>query len=337
MGFVWEHGGASMRRREVIAGLGASAVVWPRGARGQQEKQLIAVLGGAANDADGKARVAAFTQMLQTLGRVEDRNVRFDVRLVGADLVRIRAIAAEFAKAQPAVILAIGTPVLVALREATRTVPIVFANVSDPVDGGFVDSEARPGGNITGFTSFEYSVASKWLEILREVSPRIERVLVLLNPDNYTSRGLLRSIQVAAPSVNVQVVAARISATSEIAPAFSGFSRQPNGGVIVTPDPITAVNRAHITSLASQHRLPSIHAFRDYAEAGGLLSYGTNITDIFRGAAAYVDRILKGEQPSVLPIQNPTKYYLVVNQKAAKAMGLDVPPFMLARADEVIE
>lgn len=326
-----------MKRRTFIAGLGGAAVVGPRGVWGQQDKPLVAVLGGAGNDADGNARVNAFKQTLQSLGRVDGRNVRFDVRLVGADLVRIRAISAEFVNAQPAAILAIGTPVLVALREATRTIPIVFANVSDPVDGGFVDSEARPGGNITGFTSFEYSVASKWLEILKEVSPRIERVLVLLNPDNYTSRGLLRSIQTAAPTVNVRVVAARISASSEIAQAFGAFAREPNGAVVIAPDPITAINRQHIITLATQHRLPSIHAFRDHPAAGGLLSYGTNITDIFRGAAEYVDRVLKGEKPSVLPVQNPTKYYLVINRRAAKSIGIDVPPMMLARADEVIE
>ena len=196
---------------------------------------IVAVLGGATSNADGLMRVRAFREALRSLGRIDGNNVRLDIRLAGDDLANIRAHAAEFARTKPAAILAIGTPVLVALREATRTVPIVFANVSDPVDGGFVDSEAHPGGNITGFTSFEYSLASKWLEVLKEVRPALGRVLVLLNPDNYTSRGLLRVIQAAAPTVGVQVVASRISASSEIEPAFTAFTRQPNGGVIVTP------------------------------------------------------------------------------------------------------
>jgi putative tryptophan/tyrosine transport system substrate-binding protein len=298
---------------------------------------VVAVLGGAPNNSDGHARLRAFSRGLQDLGRIEGRNIRLDARLVGDDLVRIRAHAVELARASPAVMLAIGTPVLVALREVTRTIPIVFANVSEPVDGGFVDSEARPGGNITGFTSFEYSVASKWLELLNEVSPRLARVAVLLNPDNYTSRGLLRSIQAAGPSIGVQVVAARISAASEIAPALTALARQSGGGVIVTPDALTAVNLGQIITLCNQHRLPSIYPFRSYPGSGGLLSYGTGITDIFRGAAGYVDRILKGEKISELPVQNPTRYQLVINLKTAKVLGIDAPAMLLGRADEVVE
>jgi len=225
----------------------------------------------------------------------------------------------------------------VALREVTRTIPIVFANVSDPVDGGFVDSEARPGGNITGFTSFEYSVASKWLDLLRQVSPGLKRVLVLLNPDNYTSRGLLRSVQAAAPSVGVQVVNGRVSTASEIAPVITAFARQSNGGAIVTPDPLTTTNLGQIIALSNQHHLPGIHPFRFFPAGGGLLSYGTGITDIYRGVAGYVDRILKGEKISELPVQNPTKYQLVLNLKTAKALDLTVPLTLLAIADEVIE
>jgi putative ABC transport system substrate-binding protein len=298
---------------------------------------VIAVLGGAPDNAEGQARVKAFTETLQTLGRVEGRNVRIDVRLVGDDLARIRAHAAELARTGPAVILAIGAPVVVALREATRTIPIVFANLSDPVDGGFVESEARPGGNITGFTSLEYSVASKWLEILKEISPRLARVLVVLNPDNFTSRGLLRSIQAAAPSIGVQVVAGRVSAAGEIAPALAALARQTDGGVIVTPDPLTTSNMGQIIALSGQHRLPSIHPFRFYPAGGGLLSYGPDIAEIYRNAAWYAARILKGEKPGDLPVQNPTRFRLVLNLKTAKALGLDVPAMMLGRADEVIE
>jgi putative tryptophan/tyrosine transport system substrate-binding protein len=325
-----------MRRREFITGVGGTAA-WSLAVNAQQRVPVIGILGGAPDNSEGRARVAAYRQALQGLGRIDGSNVRLDVRLFGDDLVRVRANAAELARMGPAMILAIGTPALVALREVTRTIPIVFANVSDPVDGGFIESEARPGGNITGFTSFEYSVASKWLELLKEVRPRMLRVLVLLNPDNYTSRGLLRSIQAAAPAVGVRVVAARVSAAAEIAPAFTAFTGQPDGGLIVTPDALTSVNLGHIIALSNQHRLPSIYPFRFYPATGGLLSYGTEIADIFRGAADYSDRILKGEKPSELPVQNPTRYRLVINLKAAKAIGIEISPMMLTRADEVIE
>jgi putative tryptophan/tyrosine transport system substrate-binding protein len=328
---------AEVKRRAFITLLGGAAAAWPLAARAQQPAMpVVAVLGGARNDAEGQARVRAFTQTLHDLGRIEGRNIRFDFRLAGSDLAQIRAHAAELARTGPAVILAIGTPVLVALREATRTVPIVFANVSDPVDGGFVDSEARPGGNITGFTSFEYSVASKWLELLKEISPMLSRVLILLNPDNYTSRGLLRAIQGAAPTVGVQAVAGRVSTGSEIAPTISAFARQSKGGLVVTPDPLTTVNLGQIIALCNQHRLPGI-AFRFYPAAGGLLSYGTDVEDIYRRAATYVDRIVKGEKPGELPVQNPVRYRLTINLKAAETLGLEVPPTLLARADEVIE
>ena len=226
---------------------------------------------------------------------------------------------------------------LVALREVTRTVPLVFANVSDPVDGGFVDSEARPGGNVTGFTSFEYSVATKWVELLKEVNPHLARVLVLLNPGNYTSRGLLRSVQTAGPAAGVQVVVARVTVASEIAPAIGEFARQPNGGIIIAPDSLTAVNMGQIVALSNQNRLTSIFAFRSFPAMGGLLSYGTSIADIFRGAANYSDRIIKGEKPVDLPVQNPTKYQLVINLKTAKAIGVEPSAMFLGRADEVIE
>jgi putative ABC transport system substrate-binding protein len=330
-----------MKRREFIALLGGTASTFeltPFSAISQPAGMpIVAVLGGAISNADGLMRIRAFRESLRNLGRIDGSNVRLDIRLAGDDLASIRAHAAEFARTKPAAILAIGTPVLVALREATRTVPIVFANVSDPVDGGFVDSEARPGGNITGFTSFEYSLGSKWLEVLKEVRPSLARVLVLLNPDNYTSRGLLRSVQAAAPAIGVEVVAARISASSEIEPAFTAFTRQSNGGVIVTPDPLTVINLTQIIALSNQHRLPSIHAFRYLPASGGLLSYGTDITDIFQGAAAYVDRILKGNKLSDLPVQNPTRYRLVINLKTAKSIGLSIPESFLLRADEVIE
>jgi putative ABC transport system substrate-binding protein len=329
-----------MRRRDFIKAIGVGAsipMLKGHTAKAQVSIPTIGVLGGAPDNPEGRARVSAFRQALQDLGRVDGRDVRLDVRLHGDDLVRVRASAAELVRASPAMILAVGTPALVSLREVTRTIPIVFGNVSDPVDGGFVDSEARPGGNVTGFTSFEYSVASKWLELLKEVSPSMTRVLVLLNPGNYTSRGLLRSIQAAAPGAGVQVIVGRASIAEEIAPTLTTFASQPDGGVIIAPDALTVGNFGPIVTLSNRHRLPSIFAFRSYPGAGGLLSYGTDIADIFRGAATYADRILKGEKPSELPVQNPTRYRLVINLKAAKALGLNVSAMMLGRADEVIE
>jgi putative ABC transport system substrate-binding protein len=315
-----------------------ATAAWPVVARAQQPAlPVVAVLGGATDNAEGQARLKAFSQTLQGLGRIEGRNVQLDIRLLGDDLIRIRSHAAELARSRPSVIVAIGAPVLVAVREATRTIPIVFANMSEPVDGGFVDSDARPGGNITGFTSFEYSISTKWLEFLREVNPQLARVLVLLNPDNYTSRGLLRSIQAAAPLLGVQVVIGRISAASEIAPAVTAFASRADGGLIVTPDPVITTQLGQIFTLSRQHHLPSIHAFRYFAEGGGLLSYGTEIADIYRGAATYADRILKGEKPGELPIQNPTRYRLVINLKTAKELGLTIQPKLLFTADEVIE
>ena len=329
-----------MRRRDIIeltVGTMAASLFGLRLSDAQPDLPLIAMLGGAGNDAEGQLRIKFFKQGLESVGRIEGRNVRLDVRLVGDDLVRIRANAAELVQAKPAVILAIGTPVLVALREVTRTVPLVFANVSDPVDGGFVDSEARPGGNVTGFTSFEYSVATKWVELLKEVNPHLARVLVLLNPGNYTSRGLLRSVQTAGPAAGVQVVVARVTVASEIAPAIGEFARQPNGGIIIAPDSLTAVNMGQIVALSNQNRLTSIFAFRSFPAMGGLLSYGTSIADIFRGAANYSDRIIKGEKPVDLPVQNPTKYQLVINLKTAKAIGVEPSAMFLGRADEVID
>src|SRR5215204_6378110 len=298
---------------------------------------VVGVLGGAPNNPEGQSRVGIYREALQSLGRIDGHNVRLDVRLMEDDLTRIRSNAAELALSNPAMILAVGTPALVALRETTRSTPIVFANVSDPVDGGFVDSEARPGGNITGFTSFEYSVASKWLELLKEISPQISRVLVLLNPGNYASRGLLRASQSAGPSAGVQVVAGRVTIADEIAPAIADFARQSNGGIILAPDALTAGNISQIVALSNQHRLPSIYPFKLLPASGGLLSYGTEMADIFRGAATYTGRILKGEKPSDLPVQNPTRYQLVINLKTANALGIKPPPMMLGRADEVIE
>jgi putative ABC transport system substrate-binding protein len=326
-----------MRRREFIALVGGAAV-WPLAARAQQGERVrrVAILSGF-RDADRRSHVAGFRQALREAGWSEGRNVRIDYLSAEGDSARIRAFAAELVGTPPDAVLAMATPALVALREVSRTIPIVFVNVSDPVDGGFVASMARPGGNVTGFTSFEYSLGSKWLETLKEASPGLARVMVMLSEQNYTSRGLLRAIEAAAPSLAVRVSTAGIRSPADIEPAFAEFVREPDGGLIVLPDPATTVPRAKIIALARAHRLPSIQTFRYFAEEGGLMSYGTDDLDLYRRAAGYVDRVLRGADPGELPVQNPTKYQLVINLKTAKALGLEVPATLLARADEVIE
>jgi putative ABC transport system substrate-binding protein len=328
-----------MKRREFITLIGGAAVVWPLAARAQQAQQTrrIGVFSGFANNAEGQSRIKAFKERLDALGWVDGRNVRIDYRFAAGDPDQFRALASEMVGTAPDVILVIATPALVALRQETRTIPLVFVNVSDPVDGGFVESMARPGGNVTGFTSFEYSVGGKWLELLKEAVPSLARVLVLLNPENYTSRGLLRTIETVAPTAGVRVTPARVRNIAEIEAALNTFGQEPNGGMIVLPDPVTTVNDERITILAVARRLPTVHAFRFHAVGGGLISYGTDVNDIYQNAASYVDRILKGAKVGELPVQNPVKYALVINLKAAKALGIEVPPTLLARADEVIE
>jgi putative ABC transport system substrate-binding protein len=327
-----------MRRREFITVLGSVAAAWPLAARAQQPDRMrrIAVLAGAANNTEGESRIAAFRDELRRLGWREGSNVQLDVRWVGGDANRIPGVAAELIRTRPNAILAIATPALVALRRETDTIPIVFVNVSDPVDGGFVDSMARPGGNITGFTSFEYSIGGKWLELLKEAAPALNRVMILLNPENYTSQALRRTIESAALPLGIRITAAGVRKPADIEAAMTAFGREA-GGVIVLPDPLTTVQGGQIVGLALSMRLPTIHTFRYFAADGGLMSYGTDLIDLFRRAAGYVDRILKGAEIGQLPVQNPTRYQLVINLKTAKALGLEVPPILLARADEVIE
>ena len=237
----------------------------------------------------------------------------------------------------PDVVFAMSTPALAAMREVTRTIPIVFVNVGDPVESGFVASMAHPGGNITGFMSLESSLGGKWLEVLKEIAPNLARVLVLLNEENSVSRGLLRDIELGAPTLGVRVTAGQVRNEADIEPAISEFARDPDGGMIVLPDPATTVSRARIIALAQLHRLPSVQSFRYFAAGGGLLSYGTDDVDLYRQAASYIDQILRGAKAADLPVQTPIKYRLVINLKTAKALGLEIPPTLLARADEVIE
>ena len=326
-----------MKRREFITLLGGAAA-WPLAARAQQPERMrrIGVLMNlATDDAEGQARLAAFVQDLQQLGWTDGRNVRIDVRWVAGDARLFHRYADELLALAPDAILASATPSVQALQQATGTVPIVFANVSDPVGMGLVASLARPGGNITGFTPNEFGFGAKWLELLKEIAPGVTRVAVLR--DLTIGPAQLSAIQAVAPSFRVELSAVGVRDAGEIERAVAAFARSSNGGMIVTPSTSAIVHRHLITMLAARHGLPAVYSFRYFVTAGGLISYGANATDQFRRAAGYVDRILKGAKPADLPVQAPTKYELVINLKTAKAIGLEVPPTLLARADEVIE
>jgi putative ABC transport system substrate-binding protein len=326
-----------MNRREFITLLGGAAVAWPLTARAQQRgEQRVAILSAFA-DADRRPHIDAFKQSLAEGGWIDGRNLRIDYRSAQGGSDRLREFAEQLVQLRPNGILAMATPALVAIHQMTRTIPTVFVNVSDPVDGGFVSSMARPGGNITGFTSFEYSLGSKWLEALKDVSPGLTRVLVLLNRENYTSRALLRTIEAAAPALNISAVAGYVRAPADNEPVIAAFATEPNGGMVVLPDPATTVASAQIIALAQQHRIPTVHSFRYFTAGGGLMSYGPDDVDNYRRAGQYMDRILKGVDAGTLPVQNPTKYQLIVNLKTAQTLGLTVPDKLLALADEVIE
>jgi putative ABC transport system substrate-binding protein len=328
-----------MKRREFITLLGGAAA-WPVAARAQQGERMrrIGVLMGFAEDnADAQALLAAFLQSLQQLGWTDGRNVRIDTRWGGGDAERHRRYAAELVTLTPDVILASSSPALGPLLQATRTIPIVFTAITDPVGAGFVDSLARPGGNATGFTSFEYGNSGKWLELLKEIAPHVTRVAVLRDAAIAAGIGQFGAIQSAAPSLGVEVSALNVRDAGEIERAFAAFARSSNGGLIVTSSALAYIHRNLIITLAARHTLPAVYNNRYFVTGGGLVSYGPDRIDQFRRAAGYVDRILKGEKPADLPVQAPTKYELIINLKTAKALGLDVPPTLLARADEVIE
>jgi ABC-type uncharacterized transport system substrate-binding protein len=327
-----------MKRRQFITLLGGAAAAWPSAARAQQDGRVrrIGVLLGA-HDPNAEARLAAFLQVLQQLGWTDGRNVRIDQRWTLGDAERARKSAAELVALAPDVILASGASTIGPLQQATRTVPIVFVLVIDPVGAGFVDSMSRPGGNTTGFTLYEYGLSGKWLEVLKEIAPRVRRVAVLRDPANPVAGGQLGAIQSVAPSFEVEVSPVGVRDATDIERAITAFRRGRNDGLIVLGGPLASLHRELIITLAAQQKLPAVYVERSFVAAGGLISYGPDQVDQFRQAASYVDRILKGERPSDLPVQAPTKYELVVNLKTAKALGLDVPPSLLARADEVIE
>jgi putative tryptophan/tyrosine transport system substrate-binding protein len=328
-----------VRRREFITLLGGAAA-WPLVARAQQTdrvRRIGVLMNLAADDPESQRRMTAFVQGLQQLGWTDGRNVRIETRWGAADVDRFRSYAAELVALAPDVILASGHPSVVALQQATRTVPIVFLQVVDPVGAGFVASLARPGGNATGFTVFEYSISGKWLELLKEVAPSVTRAAIIRDAAITAGTGQFAAIQAVAPSLGIEVSPIGVRDAGEIERAIGAFAHSSNGGLIVTGSALAAVHRDLIVTLAARHKLPAVYSFRYFATVGGLISYGPDSMDPYRRAAGYVDRILKGERPADLPVQAPTKFELVINLKTAKALGLEVPATLLARADEVIE
>jgi len=329
-----------MKRREFITLLGGAAVVWPLAARAQQPERMRRVgilLSAAADDSEYPALVAAFLQRLAQLGWTDGRNLRIDTRWGAGDADNIRKHAAELAALAPDVILAPGGATLGPLLQVTRTVPIVFTIVPDPVGAGLVDSLARPGGNATGFTSFEYGIGGKWLELLKELAPSVKRVAVIRDTTITAGIGQFGAIQSVSPSVGMEASPINARDASEIERAVTAFARSANGGLIVTSSAASVRHRDLIIMLAARHKLPAVYYSREFVTRGGLLSYGPNRIDQFQRAADYVDRILKGAKPADLPVQAPTKYETVFNLKTAKALGLTVSTSILLRANEVIE
>jgi ABC-type uncharacterized transport system substrate-binding protein len=329
-----------MQRREFIRLVSGAAAAWPFTVRAQQGDRIrrIGVLTGiSADDPETKARNAAFEQALQQLGWSQGRNVRIDYRFAGGDAATIRKKAEELVALAPDVIVSSGSFSTGQLLRVTHTVPVVFAIVPDPVGSGFVDSLSQPGGNATGFMQFEYGLSGKWLELLKEIAPSLTRAMVLWDPAITAGIGQFAIIQSVATSAGVDVRPAKLIDAGEIERAITAFARAPNGGLIVTASALSTVHRDLIIALAARHKLPAVYFERHFVAAGGLISYGVNFVDQHRRAAGYVDRILKGEKPAELPVQAPTKYELVINLKTAKALGLTIPPSVLARADEVIE
>ena len=328
-----------MRRRDFMALAGGAVAIAPFAVAQQRERmRLIGVLMPAtADDPDFQARIAAFHQGLQQSGWTIGDNVRIDTRWATTDAAEIRRHAAELAALAPDVILAHAATTVGPLLQATRTVPVVFPAVVDPVGAGFVESLARPGGNATGFMNYEYSLSGKWLELLKQIAPGMTRVAVLRNAATASGPGQFAAIQAVAPSLGVEANPVNVRDAGEIERGVATFARAPNGGLIVTASPAAALHRELIVSLAARHKLPAVYFERHFVAAGGLISYGPDQIDMYRRASGYVDRILKGEKPAGLPVQAPTKYELVINLKTAKALGLAVPQTLLGLADEVIE
>ena len=329
-----------MRRRDLIKGIAGSAAAWPLAAGAQPNDRVrrIGVLDPEAeNDPESQTLIGEFTQRLQELGWTSGRNVRIDFRFGGADAMRISMLASELVEGLPDVIIAVGYPSAAALRQQSLSLPIVFVRVVDPVSAGFVTNLARPEGNITGFTNFEFSVGGKWLQLLKQCAPTIGRIAVVFDPANPSWTAYLRTIEAAASSFGVQLTPAGVHDAAEIKQRVAIFAREPNGAVVVFPSPVTIQYRESIIAATAEQRLPAIYPYRFFAVDGGLMSYGASVLEPYRGAASYADRILKGAKVAELPVQQPTKYQLVINLTTANALNLIVPQSLLASADEVIE
>jgi putative ABC transport system substrate-binding protein len=325
-----------LKRRDFITLLGGAAA-WPLVSHGQQRARRVGVLVGSGNDLQSQFWLAAFQRRLQELGWLDGRDLHIDVRWGGADIDHIRASAADLVSSRPDVILVYGVRALNPLRQATRQIPIVFIATSDPVGLGLVESLAHPGGNLTGFMLYEASLAGKLVELLKELVPDLVRVALVFNPDNTSAAGYWRSIETVAKSRNIIPISLPVRDIGNILDAVDAFAREPNGGLVLPTDLTTIVNRDLIVALAARRRLPALYSFRSDVASGGLMSYGPDTTDLFVRSASYIDRILKGEKAADLPVQAPTKFELAINLKTAKALGLQVPPTLLTRADEVIE
>ena len=330
-----------MKRRAFITLLGGTAAAWPSAVRAQQSNSMRRVgvlMSFAQSDAGWQRAVATFLDALEQLGWVRGHNLQVEFRWGEADPVRIQHYATELAGLKPDLILCQATPTVNAVQRASHTIPIVFVNVSDPLGSGFIESLARPGGNITGFSNFEAAMGGKWVALIKEIAPPVTRIAIMSNPDTSPqAKFYLPAIESAALSFGVQPIASPVHDSAEIEHAIAAIGSDPGGGLILPSDIFTLANRELIVRLADQHRVPAVYPFRDFAKGGGLLSYSVDLILQFRQAAAYVDRILKGEKPSELPVQEPTKFELAINLKTAKALGLTVPPTLLAIADEVIE
>jgi len=331
-----------MRRRHFIAGIAGSAAAWPLAARAQTPERMrrIGVLmSWDESDPEIKTFLSSFMQGLAELGWTDGGNVRMEVRWAGGNIVRLRMFAKELVDLQPDVILATSTPVTAALQQATRTIPIVFAGISDPVGAGFVASLPRPGGNLTGFINMEGAFAGKWLEVLTEIAPGIKRAAIMFNPDTAPGGGsyYLPSFDAAARKLKVEPITARVRSVAEIETVITSLGREPGGSLVVMPDIFVETHRGQIILFAARNNIPAVYSQSVFARDGGLLSYGPDRVDIFRRSASYVDRILRGAKPAELPVQLPTKFEMTVNAKTAKSLGLDVPLFLQQRADEVIE
>jgi ABC-type uncharacterized transport system substrate-binding protein len=329
-----------MRRREFITLIGGAALTWPFAGHAQQAdrmRRIGVLIGYTEDDPETKARLAAFRQRLEKRGWSDGRNVHIETRFAGSTSGKYEPLAKELVATQPDVILAHTTRVATALQRESRAIPIVFVNVSDPIGAGFVANLARPGGNFTGVLQFEASVVGKWLAMLKEIAPRLERVALLANPKTTPFDYFLRAAEAAAPALSIKMVSSPVATADDIEHAIASLAGAPNGGLLLAPDGTTIQHRDRIVALVAKHRLPAVYPFDFFVKAGGLMSYGTDQNDMFRLAASYVDRILRGDKPADLPVQAPTKFETTVNIRTAKALDITVPPGLLVAADEVIE